>query len=520
MPLTTGIQSHDVKHKDGSIKLYDLAGHKEYYSSHSSCLEAISLGSPSTYLLLTDVRNDGANAKVELNYWATMIANVCSICPHLSEIIVVGTHIDEVADKAKLPGLCALLKCYAEDAVQKTRHHFAGFICLNTTDFTSHAKDFFPLLFATNEVVRKNCPAISLSCHVLNAFLDQKVQSDVEAITLSYLHLLLAEEGKHGLSTNESDIVSYLTTLADKGAIMFFPNADHTDSWIVIRQDVLLKTVIGKLFAPASIDPSSVSSNTGIIPISELKRIFPKQNTDMIVQFMLKGELCHTVVDEVGASKIRSDCVFCPALVHANRPSDVVTPENSFEWQVCTVASDEFFTTRSLYAIIRRLSIKFTSPSGDRRYSKKLRPFSRLCQVWSHGITWTTELAKTCITFIVEMCNSFQCISLVASGSDECKNDAEYPIQLKCILDVILQCLRDFCPSVAIDEFIRCPKQPRAKSGIVKLPELKKRLTEGFEIRDTEGGVLSLKEWLKVEPQLMLLTCGKIYKGQVCMQHM
>ena len=234
-PLTAGILSYYVPRSDGSIILYDLAGHREYYSSHSSCLEALSQSTPSTFLTLADISEKPDDVKTQLNYWSAMIGNVCSKCPQPSEVIVIGTHADK-------DSLCSLLCRHADEGVNKTKQHFAGFMGLNVTDYRSaDMSRFINKLLETNESVRKRCPAISLSCHVLYALLKEKVPSDKVAITLSDLLLLLDAVKDHGLSTNISEITTYLTTLADKGLIVFFPDVNPSVSWIVLRQDVLLE---------------------------------------------------------------------------------------------------------------------------------------------------------------------------------------------------------------------------------------------------------------------------------------
>ena len=517
-PLTAGILSYYIPHSDGSIKLYDLAGHLEYYSSHSSCLEAISQSSPSTFLLLTDISKEHIDdIKTELNYWTAMIGNVCCKCPQPSEVIVVGTHTDKL-EKAKLNIRCGLLNQSADDAVKKTKHHFAGFITLNVTNHQSAAmKSFMDLLFKTIEVVRKRCPAISLNCHLLYAFLMQMVPSGTDAITLSYLLALMVAETEHGLGTDISEITSFLTTLSDKGLIVFFPNADHTDSWIVFKQDALLKTVNGTLFAPATFEEyrHSLVSNTGIIPISNLKKLFPNHNVDMISQFLLHSELCQPVVDIIDATKTLSDCVFCPSLVHDSRPSDVIIPPSSFVYLMHTGDGSEFFTTRCLYAVIHRIAKQCTLPSEEFKHDKELHCFSRRCTVWSTGIAWINELG---ITFVVEMDKSLQCITLAAS-TDKNKDNPQYPSAYKHVLDVIKNCCKDFCPSVAINmkEYIRCPSLPclGPTTADVVLSELKNAfLSESRTLADVRGGkVVDLEEWLHVEPQLPLLIGANVKEG-------
>eukprot|EP00731_Ephydatia_muelleri_P005630 Em0002g1806a len=57
-PLTAGIIPHQVDSPYSNMIIYDLAGHHQYFSSHSACLEAISLNSPAIFLLLQDLTKD------------------------------------------------------------------------------------------------------------------------------------------------------------------------------------------------------------------------------------------------------------------------------------------------------------------------------------------------------------------------------------------------------------------------------------------------------------------------------
>ena len=101
-PLTAGIVPHHVRSPKANMTIYDLAGHREYYSSHSSILEHISNTTPSIFLLLLNLLLTLKEIAAQLYYWSTMIGNVCNKCPQQSSIIVVGTHADRIKDKRKL----------------------------------------------------------------------------------------------------------------------------------------------------------------------------------------------------------------------------------------------------------------------------------------------------------------------------------------------------------------------------------------------------------------------------------
>ena len=74
--------------------IYDLAGHQQYFSSHSAYLETITCNSPAIFLLLQDIRKNSEAITKELYYWSTMIDGIGHSCPQKSSVIVVGTHAD------------------------------------------------------------------------------------------------------------------------------------------------------------------------------------------------------------------------------------------------------------------------------------------------------------------------------------------------------------------------------------------------------------------------------------------
>ena len=100
--LTAGIVPHHVKSPRANMTIYDLAGHREYYSSHSSILELISKTTPSVFLLLVNLLLSLENIIAQIYYWSLLISNVCHNCPQQSSIIVVGTHADCIGDRYTL----------------------------------------------------------------------------------------------------------------------------------------------------------------------------------------------------------------------------------------------------------------------------------------------------------------------------------------------------------------------------------------------------------------------------------
>ncbi|KAL5505211.1 hypothetical protein EMCRGX_G006611 [Ephydatia muelleri] len=78
---TAGIIPHQVDSPYSNMIIYDLAGQHQFFSSHSACLEAISLNSPAIFLLLQDMRKDSETmAKEERLHMHAILLSDLLIC--------------------------------------------------------------------------------------------------------------------------------------------------------------------------------------------------------------------------------------------------------------------------------------------------------------------------------------------------------------------------------------------------------------------------------------------------------
>eukprot|EP00731_Ephydatia_muelleri_P001593 Em0001g1593a len=509
--LTAGIISHRVKSLKANMTIYDLAGHREYYSSHSSILEHISNTTPSIFLLLVNLLLTIKDITAQLYYWSAMIGNVCSKCSQQSSIIVVGTHADRISDERKLEFLHTQIEQVARDAIKQ--HIYVQFTALNVTSFRGKVfGSFLSLLHSTIDEVRLRCPAISLTCHVMYAFLNDKVPADQDAIPLSELLTLLSQEDPKVLPTDATEVSKHLRVLSDKGFIVFFESSTkHVDSWIVFRPESLLEKVNGTLFAPSKFkEHLPIASNTGVIPISILKRHFPepKYNIDMITQFLVRFELCQPIT-LVPTSKNVLEALNCsstpdlffPPLISATRPDKVIIPGNAFIWQICTTNINQSFSPRFLHVLVSRTADQFPLPTVELCLVPALKPYNRRCTVWSRGMSWKS---KEGFSTVIEMREGFQCLLCAVSSSD--KTCIEYSKLILSVINVIKVTCDEFCPSVSRVELITC--SPEATSdhvaATVECDTLKEMLLNGMTtMSDSTGDMdVNLLQWRKMEPQL------------------
>ncbi|KAL5515134.1 hypothetical protein EMCRGX_G000259 [Ephydatia muelleri] len=362
-PLTAGIIPHQVDSPYSNMVVYDLAGHHQYFSSHSACLEAISLTSPAIFLLLQDLRKGPEVMTKEVFYWSTMIDGVCHKCPQQSSVIVVGTHADLLTPE-QLKENMSRLQSIAKMAI--SHQIIVNVLALNLTKiYSGEMEQFKDLLYGIIKNVLSMSPPILMMCHMLLAFLREKLPPDIHVHSLS-LSDLIEHLQRHRDDTSDPDklidpdrssIIPLLETLSEKGLILFIPSDNPLNSWIVLHKESILKKVNGALFADSSLkEYIRVASNTGIVPKAVIQKIFPEYNIEMITQFLIHFELCQAVdlsqadtnmAPEGSSSSDLGPLFFFPALVNVVKPSSATVPNNSFCWFMIVKSSYFAFALRT-----------------------------------------------------------------------------------------------------------------------------------------------------------------------------
>ena len=486
-PLTAGIIPHQVDSPYSNMVIYDLAGFHQYFSSHSACLEAISLNSPAIFLLLQDLRKGSEAITKEVYYWSTMMDGVCHKCPELSSAILVGTHGDLLTRQERASKLNHL-QSVAKTAI--VHQKLVKVVSLNLTKMYRDEMDqLMSLLHETNKEVLSRCPSISITCHLMLSFFKEKLPPGIDALTLSDLTVHLSNDPDKLIRPDVPQIIPILQTLSEKGLIVYIPSADPTSSWIVLRKETILKRVNGALFADPSLkEYAHIASNTGVISRAVLEKTFPEYNVDMITQFMIHFELCQVVdlslvhvdtnmVPEGSPSADLGPYFYFPALVCVDRPSSAVVPSNSFGWSMIVRSTYQFFTPRFLHVLLRRLPFEFALPTVQ---AKPLHlHIQRRCDVWSRGIKWLSEEG---VATIVEMSDTFQSISMAMSSS--VRTDPKYLELAHSVLTFIKKARQEFCPHVEVLEVISCLPEAVSDNSDgtkVELSLLKRALLEGKE---------------------------------------
>ena len=460
-PLTAGINPHTfTSHEIGNVVLYDLAGHKEYYSSHAAVLENLMLSSPAVFLVLSKLINDRITMRKELYYWFNFIENISKgmKSSKRSQIIVIGSRLDELT--TSLDPISELVDEVAKKAIYTQEFH--GFVPMEChRPGGKGVKEFIITLSKSCKAILDRSDKISFYCHVQYSFLQFLHRV---AISLEELCALLKERNDPSLPSEMSVLLEFLTTLSDKGLILFLRN-NVGQSWIVINKAALLSEINGVLFAPAAIERvyRDMASNTGIVPLSALKEAFPHHNTDMLVGFLKSLQFCHMIESStlgnletnISASipLPLNDLLFFPALVSAEPPTDIKI-EDGLGWCLWCPNPNEFLSTRFLHVLLLCLAYVYclcprSKPGIINETNPAIQKLARHCTVWTNGIYW-----KNKFEVVVEVTEHNRCVTVLTSN----KEMEESHEVFNSVINKVLSLKNQFC-SCTSDEYMIAPDQ-------------------------------------------------------------
>ena len=462
-PLTAGINPHTfTSHEVGNVVLYDLAGHREYYSSHAAVLENLMLSSPAVFLVLSKLINDKETMRKELYYWFNFIENISKgmKSSKRSQIIVIGSRLDELTTSTSLDEISELVRDVAKKAIHK--QEFCGFLPMECHHPGGKGvKEFISTLSKSCKAVLDRSDKISFYCHVLYSFLQllQRV-----AISLEELHALLKERNDSSLPSTMPVLHEFLTTLSDKGLILFLRN-EEGQSWIIVDRGTLLSKINGVLFAPANIELvyRDMASNTGIVPLSALKEAFPDHDTDMLVGFLKSLQFCHmfesSTLDDLETNISASiplpldELLFFPALVSAECPTGIKI-ENGLGWCLWCPNPNEFLSTRFLHVLLLSFAYIYCLPPQRKVHkinenSPIVDKLTRCCTLWTNGIYW-----KNKFEVVVEVSVHNRCVTVLTSNKEMKESHQVFNSVIKKVLS-----LKEKLCSCTSDEYMISPDE-------------------------------------------------------------
>ena len=507
---TAGIIPHDIHSKAlGRLTLYDFAGHKEYYAGHDALLHNTMTNSPSIVALVVDMRDEEGKIREILQYWFQFINNHSSGGGAKPHLLIIGSHADVIPSsevRQKSRALESVVNSYKFETIT-----FAGQVVIDCRYAESSS------MTKLRSILSQICQSLRSSGrmagdhHCFLVFLLHRF-SDRLAVTYSDA----TDKLKHGLNDKNlnrgenrylkyiqsSDPLEMCKKLNERGSILFMENKECPErSWIVLDKAVLLSQVNGVIFAPEGFKEhqKSLSTSTGVVPLSKLAPLFPNINSDMITQFLCHLEFCQEIKELNLASLLVAEdqsiptaderYFFFPGLVHLDTPRDVIESgasklDYNSGWVLQCSKPEQFFSSRFLQVLLLRLAFLFALAPTDPSTGDRLA-LHRKCSVWKNGIYWVNRSGGEAI---VEVNNLRQVVAIVRSKMKK----MELVRLRSAVIKIVISAKEEFCSKVLVRESLILPEDaavypldPSKVTG-VSITEVAATIAEGEEFAVNE----------------------------------
>ena len=403
---TAGIIPYDIESKAlGRVTLYDFAGHREFYAGHDALLRNSMTASPSIIILVIDMRGEEGLIRETLQYWFEFINNHSTEGSSESHLVIIGSHVDTLSSsvmKLKLRFLQSITKYHNLSNIS-----IAGEVMLDCRYAESSSLSQLRSLLSHSCQALRNIETMAITHRSFLMFLLDKFRDEPTVkLDVAKQEMIRCAEDKHYMYLNcviSSNLVEVCETLNKRGDILFMKNSQQPESsWIVFDKAVLLSQVNGVIFAPEGFKEhqKSLSTSTGVVPLSKLAPLFPNINSDMITQFLCHLEFCQEIKEFKLASLLVAEgqstptagerYFFFPGLVHLDTPRDVIESgasklDYNSGWVLQCSKPEQFFSSRFLQVLLLRLAFIFALAPTDPSTGDHLA-LHRKCSVWKNGI--------------------------------------------------------------------------------------------------------------------------------------
>ena len=461
VPCTAGIIPYKLQHRTlGSIILHDFAGHSEYYSSHSAVIENLLQGSGGVFLIVVNILEK--EPVKQLHQWLTVVRNEAQKALNQSHVIVIASHVDEISNpferkrkKDEIQEISVRERC---DSVFLDCRKLGG----------SGVDSFFNKLSSACESIRSTSGRnLSLYCHMMYGLLEKRKKN---ILTLSDVMSAGKDNNGYFIPDKREDVLDVLHSLNSTGLISVlkseYKSVHKTNKvWVVVNKGILLTEVDGILFAPETFkEHVDIASNTGIVSVSGLTRLFHEYDPDMLICFLKNMELCQQInpsflritnlhqlaVEEAeeGETERRGErLLFFPCLLSTDRPDEMISQVYQFGWCLQCTSQHHFFPPRYFHVLSLRLAYKMALPQEDDK-------LNRYCTFWKNGIYWFNGHG---VGSLVEIVDESQCVLVMMSCE---KGYSDNMVSLRRdVIGEVMSVYKESCPSLEVKELVIDPKE-------------------------------------------------------------
>ena len=503
---TTGVDILEYKvlntPNDPRILFYDFAGHiQSFQRTHSILLRNLlskSHLSPILFVIVVDVSDTIPvhDRLAQLRYWVEFIVD-CQplIVTGVIEVIVIGSHIDEVSDISQYEvikeSLSKAILPFEKDTFKLIEYPFLLDCRDSSADELLRVRGI--LLRSVKQL--KDHAELDNRCHLVFSYLYEHFPD--KPVSFKQLSRSFRKRKPTEFSTNESIIplmanklISLLENLQSRQHIFLIGHTENTAAeksnfWVLTAkaQKSIFNHVHGLLFANEKDFENhiDIESNVGVLTSTELKKAFPDLDYEMLQEILEYSELCKKIRDERVLQLIEHGMItseesmdssdnqnvqtmpelkpnelqmrseydmveyfFFPGLVKETRKYVLQEEKYTYSSGWSLECINGFFKSQFLEVILLRLIFQFATCI---EFDKKLY---RDCHIWNNGVAWN----KPGVEVYVEMTNQNQNVIIIV----QCLKGAELTaVELRsAVVQEVYSVKAKYAARIKTNEFIIC----------------------------------------------------------------
>jgi ankyrin repeat protein len=453
-PHTAGIIPSDYRdQRFGMLHFYDLAGDREYYSSHAAILERVSslTFGHDFFIVAVDLTKGDDEIKNTLHYWVSFIQHQKFPGNRLS-LVVIGSHVDlvdglKVARKRRLfEGLC---KGFKSDLGTQQVAYFT----LDCCDPTAYQFDAFRGHILSFKMLSPAYP-LFLDLSLLVGVLEKDF-GDVTACPMQEIQAHIKATGIC-LPFETKNLLPIIYALHVAGYLLILNiRRNPGDFYIVLKCSVLTNELFQSLFSEDT-SRKVETYNIGMIPDSIIKDILPDGITE---ECLVHLQFCQRISQkDVSAfpslSKSVSpgqDYLFFPALCEAAKDVKLLKGlAYSNGWLALCFKSYDYFPPRFLHILKLVFGFTLSIPSGCFPDAEdEQSDFQRRCIMWKTGVYWMMKEGVECL---VELVNDSKGIVVISRSEEKYRDNCD--AVLNRVVDCVMEVKTKFCHSIKPSFFL------------------------------------------------------------------
>ncbi|XP_019858730.1 PREDICTED: uncharacterized protein LOC109586961 isoform X1 [Amphimedon queenslandica] len=276
-------------------------------------------------------------------------------------------------------------------------------------------------------------------------------------LTLSDVWSAAEDTNSYVIPDNREEILEVLHALHSTGLISVLKHEHKT--WVVVNKGILLTEVNGILFAPEIFKQHvNIASNTGIVSVSGLTRLFPKYDPDMLICFLKNMELCQEIhpsflkltnLHQIGTKEKKGGTrrlLYFPCLLNMKRPREMTNQVYQFGWCLQCTNKHHFFPPRYFHVLSLHLALKLALPQEDDKLNRR-------CTFWRNGLYWFNGHG---VGSLVEIVDESQCVLVMMSCEKGCSDNM---VSLRRdVIGEVMSVQKESCPTLEVKDLVIDPK--------------------------------------------------------------